>query len=61
MLNFNLCCVAVGKGAFYAVVFCNAIFPNSELNTKSLSCQTNGIWKNIFIDNIYNVIFSKYM
>ena len=41
-----------GKGAFYVVVF-NAIFSNSELNTKSFSCQTNRVWKNIFIDNIF--------
>ena len=59
MLNFNLCvCVGGGGGGeggyFYVVVFCNAIFSNSELNTKSFSCQTNRIWKNIFIDNIYN-------
>ena len=28
-------------------------FSNSELNTKSFFCQTNRIWENIFIDNIY--------
>ena len=50
--------VCAEKGAiFYVVVFCNAIFSNSELNTKSFSCQTNKIWKNNFIDNIYNAIF----
>ena len=64
MLNFNLCCVCVGKvergrGYFYVVSFCNAIFSNSELNKKSFSCQTNRIWENIFIDNIYNANFSK--
>ena len=35
---------------FFVMLF----FSNSELNTKSFSCQTNRIRKNIFIDNIYN-------
>ena len=34
------------------------LFSNSKLNTKSFSCQTNRIWKNIFIDNILMRIFS---
>ena len=53
MLNFNVCvCVCGGGGGggqgrlFYVVVF-NFIFSNTELNTKSFSCQTNRIWKNI--------------
>ena len=29
-------CVGKGGGYFYVVVFCNAIFSNSELNTKQL-------------------------
>ena len=46
-----------GRGAggyFYVVVLYNAIFSNSELNTRSVSCQTNRIWENIFIDNSFN-------
>ena len=31
---------------------------NSELKTRPVSCQTNRIWKNIFIDNILTRIFS---
>ena len=56
MLNFNVCVWGGGGGAgvyFYVIVF-SAIFPNSELNTKSFICQTNRIRKNIFIDNIFN-------
>ena len=34
-----------GRGLFYVVVF-NAMFSNSELNTKSFSCQTSRNWKN---------------
>ena len=37
------------------------IFSNSELNTRSVSCQTNRIWKNISIYNIFNAnIFIKH-
>ena len=51
MLNFNVCVCDGGGGGgvggyFYVVVF-NFIFSNTELNTKSFSCQTNRIWKNI--------------
>ena len=46
-------CMYVERGIFL-FFFCNAIFSNSELKTKSLFCQTNRIWKNIFIDNIFN-------
>ena len=46
-------CGGGDRGLFYVVVF-NAIFFNSELNTKSFSCQTITIWKNIFIDNIFD-------
>ena len=58
MLNLNVCvcvCVCGGRtgGYFFDVVFI-AIFSKSELNTKSFSCQTNRIRKNIFIDNIFN-------
>ena len=35
---------------FYIMLF----FSNSELNPRSVSCQTNRIWKNIFIDNFFN-------
>ena len=43
------------KGAiFMLLLFVMLFFSNSELNTKSFSCQTNRIWKNDFIDNIYN-------
>ena len=59
MLNFNICVCGGGRegagGYFYVVVLYNAIFlSNSKLNTRSVSCQTNRIWKNIFIDNIFN-------
>ena len=47
-------CREGGGGLFYVVDFSNAIFSNSELNTKQFFCQTNIIWMNIFIDNIYN-------
>ena len=49
-----------GEGAggyFYVVVL--MLFSDSELNTKSFSCQTNGIWKNIFVDNIFNANILK--
>ena len=52
MLNFNAC----GGRVFVVVVL--MLFSNSEVNTKSFSCQTNRIWKNIFIDNILTRIFS---
>ena len=44
------------EGGYFYLVFCNANLSHSELNTKSFSCQTNRIRKNIFIDNIYNAI-----
>ena len=56
-------CVCVwgggGQGAIFVVVVVvfNGFFSNSELNSKSFSCQTNRIWKNIFVDNIYANIF----
>ena len=59
MLNFNVCVRrgggggGGGRGLFYVVAF-NAILSNSELNTKSFSYQTNRIWKNIVIDNIFS-------
>ena len=37
----------LGRGLFYVVVF-NAILFNSELNTKSFSCQTNKILEEYF-------------
>ena len=39
---------------FYIILF----FSNSELNTRPVSCQTNRIRKNIFIENILTRIFS---
>ena len=45
--------MCVGGGDYFDVVVFIAIFSNSELN-----CQTNRIWKNIFIDNILTRIFS---
>ena len=39
---------------FYIILF----FSNSELNTRPVSCKTNRIRKNIFIDNILTPIFS---
>ena len=53
MLNFIVCvCVrGGGRGLFLCCCF-NAIF--FEFRSKSFSCQTNRIWKNIFIDNIFN-------
>ena len=58
MLNFNVCVWGGGGGGgeggcFYAFIF-NVIFSNLELRTKSFSCQTNRMWKNVFIDNIFN-------
>ena len=57
-------CVGGGggvQGAIFVVVVVvvvvavfNGFFSNSELNSKSFSCQTNRIWKNIFVDNIFN-------
>ena len=59
MLNFSVCVWVGGgggggQGGFFYVVVLMLFFSNSELNTKSFSCQTNRIWKNIFIDNIFN-------
>ena len=39
-------CGGGGQGGYFYVVVFNAIFSNSELNTKSFSCQTNRNWKN---------------
>ena len=58
---FKDVCVCGGGGGggqeaiFYVFVLYNAIFSNSELNTRLVSCQTNRIWKNIFIDNIFHM------
>ena len=41
------------RGLFYVVVF-NAIFYNSELNTKSFSCQTNKILEEYFHPRIFS-------
>ena len=65
MLNFSVCAEGGGgRGLFVVVVVVvvvNVFFSNSELNTKSFSCQTNIIWKNISIDNISNAnIFIKH-
>ena len=38
---------------FFVMLF----FSKSELKPKSFSCQTNRIWKDIFIDNISNTFF----
>ena len=54
-----MCVWGGGGGLFYVFIF-NVIFSNLELRTKSFSCQTNRIWKNVFIDNIFNAnIFIK--
>ena len=62
MLNFSVCAgEGGGRGLFVVVVVVvvvNVFFSNSELNTKSFSCQTNIIWKNISIDNI-SIVLSK--
>ena len=54
MLNLNVCVCGggggVGGGGGRGLFLCcsfNFIFSNTELNTKSISCQTNRIWKNI--------------
>ena len=55
MLIFTLCVCEGGGGAggyFYVVVF-NAIFFEFRANM-TFSCQTDRIWKNFFIDNIFN-------
>ena len=59
MLNFNVCVGGGGGGAggYCYVVVLMLFFSNSELYTKSFSCQTNRIWKNIFIDNIFSANF----
>ena len=51
-------CVCGGGGGGAGGYFYVVIFSNSELFTKSFSCQTNRIWKNIFIDNIFNANIS---
>ena len=65
MLNFNVyVCVCVGGGGggqeaiFVLLYYIMLICSNSELNTRPVFCQTNRIWKNIFIDNILTRIFS---
>ena len=63
MLNFSVClcvCVCGGggvQGAIFFFFFFNGFFSNSELNSKSFSCQTNRIWKNVFVDNIFNTAY----
>ena len=56
MLTFSVCGAVGGGGGeggyFFVVVL--MLFSNWKPNTKSFSCQTNRIWKNIFIDNIFN-------
>ena len=42
-----------GQGAIFMFFF-NAIFSNSELNTKSFSCQTNRNWKNNILTRIFS-------
>ena len=63
MLNFYMCVCGGGGGGgggggqeaiFMLLFYIMLFFSNSELNTRSVSCQTNRIWKNIFIDNIFN-------
>ena len=56
MLNFSMCVGGGGGGqvAIFFLLLLLMLFSNSELNTKSFSCQTNRIWKNIFIDIIFN-------
>ena len=57
MLNSNMCVCegGGGQGATFMLLFITLFFfSNSELNTRSFPCQTNRIWKNIFIDNIFN-------
>ena len=64
MLNFNVCVCGGGGGggqvAIFMLSFLMLFFSDSELNTKSFSCQTNRIWKNILIDNIFiaNISYS---
>ena len=50
-------CMCVGKGGsiFVLLFFCNAIFFEFRAKHQTIFCQTNIIWKNISIDNIYNV------
>ena len=54
-------CVCRERGCldvvFFFVFFCNAIFSKSELKPKSFSCQSNRIWKIIFIRNVSNTFF----
>ena len=57
--QFVFCVCMCREGGYFYVVFCNAIFSKSELNTKSFSCQTHKIWKNIFIEKIYNANIFK--
>ena len=61
MLNFNMCVCGGGGGGGGRGLFLWGflmLFSNSELNTKTFFCQTNRIWKNIFIDNIFNAKIS---
>ena len=53
-------CVCRERGCFdvvFLLFFCNAIFSKSELKPKSFSCQSNSIWKIIFIRNVSNTFF----
>ena len=59
MPNLSVCVCVGGGGSgggyfFLLLLFLMGVFSNSELNSKSFSCQTNRIWKNIFVDNIFN-------
>ena len=47
-------CVCREGAICMLLIFVMLFISNSELYTKLFSCQTNRIWKNIFIDNIYN-------
>ena len=62
MLNFSVCAGGGGAGGYLLLLLLLLMFfSNSELNTKSFSCQTNIIWKNISIDIISNAnIFIKH-
>ena len=43
-----------GQGAIFMLLFLMLFFSNSELNTKSFSCQTNRNWKNNILNaNIF--------
>ena len=48
-----------GAGGFFYVVVFNTIFANSELNTKSFSCQTNRNWKNNILTRMFSYLTLK--